>query len=360
MLDTVRVGFVGAGRISDLHAIEYLRHPRARIVAVCDANPDIARRQAEKWGVPKNRVFGSWDALYACDEVDLVEILLPHHLHRPAALAAFAAGKHVSLQKPMALTLAEADELCDAADRSGLFFKVFENFIFYPPIRKAKDLVLSGAIGEPLTIRVKSNAGKGKHAWPVPAAAQAWRLDPRTCGGGPLAFDDGHHKFALGWFFMGAMEEVHAWIGQTEASPGVVLDSPALVSWRFANGRLGNLEVVYSRDLEIETVHYAQDDRVEITGTRGVIWVNRGHGRLFDQPPVVLYADDEVRSFSGMDAGWEASFVASTRHHIDALLTGGPPVLTGREGAEILRFALAAQESARTGQVVKIPHRGNP
>ncbi len=358
-MDTVRVGFVGAGRISDLHAIEYLRNPRARIVAVCDANRDIALRQAERWGVPASRVFATWDELLRCDEVDLVEILLPHHLHRPAALAAFAAGKHVSLQKPMALSLAEAEEINAAAERAGVFFKVFENFVFYPPVAKAKQLIEAGAIGEPITIRVKSNAGKGKHAWPVPAAAQAWRMDPRTCGGGPLAFDDGHHKFALGWFFMGQAEEVHAWIGRTESARGEPLDSPAIVSWKFAGGKMGNLEVVYSRDLEIDTVHYAQDDRVEITGTRGVIWVNRGHGRLFDQPPLVLYADDEVRSFSGMDAGWEASFVASTRHHIDALLEGRPPFLTGRQGAEILRFALAAQESARTGQSVRIA-RGTP
>ena len=352
-MDEVRVGFVGTGRISDLHAIEYLRNPRARIVAVCDANPDIALRQAECWGVPRSRVFASWEGLYRCDEVNLVEILLPHHLHKPAAMAAFAAGKHVSLQKPMALSMADANEINAAAERAGVFFKVFENFVFYPPIAKAKELVDSGAIGEPITIRVKSNSGKGKHAWPVPPAAQAWRLDPATCGGGPLAFDDGHHKFALGWFFMGPMEEVHAWIGRTEASSGV-LDSPALISWKFANGRLGNLEVVYSRDLEIDTIHYAQDDRVEITGTRGVIWVNRGHGRLFDQAPVVLYADDEVRCFSGMEAGWEASFVASTRHHIQALLEGRPPVLSGRQGAEILRYALAAQESARTGRPVRI------
>ncbi len=352
-MDKVRVGFIGAGRISDLHAIEYLRNPRAEIVAVCDANLEIARRQAERWGVPKTRVFTDWEQLLRCEEVGLVEILLPHHLHRPAALAAFAAGKHVSLQKPMALSLAEADEINAAAERAGVFFKVFENFVFYPPIQKAKELVDSGAIGEPLTIRIKSNAGKGKNAWPVPPAAQAWRLDPDKCGGGPLSFDDGHHKFALGWHFMGEMQEVHAWISRTEVSPGFVLDSPAMISWKFANGRFGNLEVVYSRDLEIETVHYAQDDRVEITGTRGVVWVNRGHGRLFDQPPVVLYADNEVRAFSGMEAGWDASFAASTRHHIDALLDGGAPYLSGRQGADILRFALAAQESARTGRPVK-------
>jgi hypothetical protein len=68
----------------------------------------------------------------------------------------------------------------------------------------------------------------------------------------------------------------------------------------------------------------------------------------------VLNADNEVHQFSGMEAGWEASFTASTRHHIDALLDGHPPFLSGRQGKDILHFALAAQESARTGRSVKI------
>ena len=107
-------------------------------------------------------------------------------------------------------------------------------------------------------------------------------------------------------------------------------------------------------ELEIDTVHYAQDDRLEITGTRGVLWVTRGHGKISDQPPVMLYADGEMRGFSGMASGWEASFVESIRHHIDALLGGGPPVLSGEQGREILRFALAAQESARLGRAVSL------
>jgi len=105
---------------------------------------------------------------------------------------------------------------------------------------------------------------------------------------------------------------------------------------------------------DLHAIEYLRTPRAEISGTRGVVWVTRGHGRLFDQPPVVLYSDNEVRAFSGMEAGWEASFVASTRHHIDALLDGGAPFLSGRQGADILRYALAAQESARTGRPVKI------
>ncbi len=68
----------------------------------------------------------------------------------------------------------------------------------------------------------------------------------------------------------------------------------------------------------------------------------------------MLYADGEMRGFSNLASGWESSFVESTRHHIDALLGGRPPVLTGEQGREILRFALAAQESARLGRAVSL------
>ena len=353
-MDKVRVGFIGAGRISDLHAIEYLQNPRAEIVAVCDADEGIAGRQAQRWGVSNRFVFADYADLLACEEVNLVEILLPHHLHHPATLAAMRARKHVSVQKPMAIDLAQADEMIAEARRAGVVLRVFENFLFYPPVMKAKALIDAGAIGDPLTIRIKSNFGVSRTAWTIPPAAQAWRLDPAKNGGGPIVFDDGHHKFALAWHFMGMAEQVHAWIDRTEIAPGKVVDSPALVSWKFAGGRYGNLEAVYSHELEIDTVHYAQDDRLEITGTRGVLWVTRGHGKISDQPPVMLYADGEMRGFSNLASGWESSFVESTRHHIDALLGGQPPVLTGAQGREILRFALAAQESARLGRAVSL------
>ncbi|MSQ60670.1 MAG: gfo/Idh/MocA family oxidoreductase, partial [Betaproteobacteria bacterium] len=87
----------------------------------------------------------------------------------------------------------------------------------------------------------------------------------KRSGGGPLAFDDGHHKFAVAWHFMGMAEEVHAWIDSTEVEPGFVLDCPALISWKFANKRYGNLEIVYSPELQVLTEHYAQHDPIEIT-----------------------------------------------------------------------------------------------
>lgn len=353
-MDELRVGFIGTGRISDLHALEYLTNGRAQIVAVCDVNLDIARQRGLAWGVSEDRIFTDYHDLLAVPDIDLVEILLPHHLHYQTTLDAATAGKHISLQKPMALTIAEADEMIAAAKKAGVIFKVFENFIFYPPVQRAKALIEAGEIGDLLTIRIKSNSGTSPNTWEVPSTAWAWRFNPEQAGGGPLVFDDGHHKFALGWFFMGLAEEVHAWIGATEIQPGFILDSPAIVSWKFPGNRYGSLEVVNSPELVLDTNHYAQDDRVEITGTKGVIWVTRGHGKMLDVPPVVLYRNRQTYAFSDMPVGWEHSFINSTRHFIEAYFKGEPPSLTAEEGREILQFALAAQESARTGRAVKL------
>lgn len=352
-MEKLRVGIIGTGRISDLHAIEYLNNPRAEIVAVSDINRELAEQRGRAWGVAENHIFTDYHDLLALPEVDLVEILLPHHLHCQATLEAAAAKKHISLQKPMALSVAESDRMIAAAKQAGVIFKVFENFIFYPPVQKAKELIDAGEIGTPLTIRIKSNSATSPNAWKVPSYAQAWRFNPEECGGGPLVFDDGHHKFSLAWYFMGMAEEVHAWIGSTEVADGS-LDSPAIVSWKFPGNRYGSLEVVNSPELVLDTRHYAQDDRIEITGTRGVIWVTRGHGKMMDIPPVILYRDGQTISYSNMMTGWEYSFINSTRHFIDAYFKGKPPVLTGEQGREVLRFALAAQESARTGQSVRL------
>lgn len=347
------VGIIGTGRISDLHVIEYLANPRARITALCDRDRAQAAAKAAVWGLGDVAIEEDVDALLARADVDLVEILLPHHLHLTVALKAITAGKIVSLQKPMCVSIEEADQLVAAAEAYDRPVKVFENFIFYPPVMKARELIEEGAIGRPLSIRIKSNPARSATAWDVPADANAWRQDTGHSGGGPLVFDDGHHKFGLAWHFMGNPEEVHAFIGDTEGPGGIRFDAQSMVSFRFPGNRVGNLEVVYSPEMELDTRHYAQDDRVEITGTKGVLFLNGGHGRLGATPPLVLYRDGALTSYDP-PSGWEQSFVHSTRHFLDALETGAPPKLTAREGREVLRFALAAEQSAREGRVVRV------
>ena len=82
----IRVGIIGTGRISDLHAIEYIQNPFSQISALCDQDLDLAKARAEKWGCPDAAVTNNYEDLLARDDVDLVELLLPHNMHLPIAL----------------------------------------------------------------------------------------------------------------------------------------------------------------------------------------------------------------------------------------------------------------------------------
>ncbi|WP_276358203.1 Gfo/Idh/MocA family protein [Cohnella caldifontis] len=351
-MSLIRVCIVGAGRISALNALGYLEHPDAKIAAVCDLDRSKAEEKAKEWGADK--VYTDYAEVLKDDEIDAVELLVPHHLHCKMTIQACEAGKHVSLQKPMALTLAEADLMVEAAEKAGVKLKVYENFIWYPPLVKAKELIDAGEIGEPISIRIKSNAGRADLGWEVPQEAWAWRMNEETCGGGPLVFDDGFHKFSLAMYLMGEVEKVSAWIDRTEIVPEVYYqDSPAMIMWKYKDSkRYGIMDIVTSKDMFINTDYYSIDERVEVTGTKGVLWITRCTAKMLQIPTLIVYRDGQTTNYENLRDNWADSFIDSTKDFIDCIKFNREPKLNAKEGREVLRFTLAAMESAKRKQEV--------
>ncbi len=209
----VHVGFVGCGRISDLHELGYRGRDDARIVTVCDAKSGWAREKAKAWRV--DQVYTDYQHLLANPEIDLVDLLVPHHLHAEMTIAACQAGKHVSVQKPMALTVAEAGRMIEAAERACVLLRVYENFVFYPPHVRAKEMIDAGEIGEPQMIRLHVGTGKSETGWKVPLSAWLWRFNEGKCGGGPLVFDHGYHLVSVARYLMGPLERVYGWMDRS-------------------------------------------------------------------------------------------------------------------------------------------------
>ena len=232
MARKLRVGFVGLGRVFDLNVRGYLDHPEAEVSALCDADPVIlARRAAEH---PDAHATRDFQVLLRLD-LDLIEILTPHPLHEAMTAAALAGGSHVSVQKPMAMTLPECDRMIEAAAASGKRLKVFENFVFYPPLVRARELLREGAIGRPLHFRMKVVMADRAQAWHVPDAASRWRDALAAEGrGGPMVFDHGHHMMAVALWLFGDVRDGFACIERTETPVGVY-DAPASLIWRHAN-----------------------------------------------------------------------------------------------------------------------------
>lgn len=350
-MQRVRAAIVGCGRVSDLHEIGYRGRPEASIVAVCDTTKRRARNKARAWGVEK--VYDDYEQVLADPEIDLVEVLVPHHLHASMAMAACEAGKHVSVQKPMALTVAEARAMIEAAERNGVRLRVYENFVFYPPIVRAKEMIEAGEIGEPQMIRIHYNSGSRSSGWNVPLGAWLWRFDEGRCGGGPIVFDHGYHLFSVAHFLMGEVERVRAWIDRSRVIPTTYVDAPATVMIKFkGEGRYGVMDFSHTPGMRIESDYYVDDNRVEIVGDKGILFVNRGTTKTVDLPALMLFRDGRTLAVPVEGLDWAESFVACTGQMIDALIDGREPVLSGETGMKVLQVALAVIASAREGREV--------
>jgi len=351
-MKVLRVGIVGCGRISGLHEMGYREREDARIVAVCDSQKKRAQEKAKAWGVDK--VYTDYGQLLADHNVDLVELLVPHHLHAPLTVAACEAGKNVSVQKPMALTAAEAGQMIAAAEKAGVVLRVFENFVFYPPHVRAKQMIEAGEIGEPQMIRLHVNTGGGGTSWKVPLSAWLWRFNEKRCGGGPLVFDHGYHLFSLAHYLMGEVRRVYAWIDRSPVVPTKYLDAPAAIMFQFKSPRrYGMLDFEHTPNMHIDSQYYADDDRVEVIGDKGTLFVNRCTARTVDLPELMLFRDGKTTAIPVERVEWHDSFIDCTRHLIEVLTRGGKPVLDGPTGKAVLQFALAAQWSSCTGKEIR-------
>jgi predicted dehydrogenase len=355
MTKPIRVAIVGCGRIADLHQLGYRDYPDAELAAVCDTNKATAKKRAKEWGVAK--VYTNYQQVLEDKEIDVVELLTPHHLHCPMTLEACAAGKHISVQKPMALSASEADQMIGAAQRAGVILRVYENFVYYAPAVKAKQMIEAGEIGEIRAVRMHVSTGNSASAWKVPLSAWLWRFNEKQCGGGPLVFDHGFHLFSLGYYLGGPVEKVFAWIDKTpvkEAGNLVQIDAPAMIMFKYKAPRCyGNLDIEYTPKMHVESQYYADDDRIEVIGEKGILFINRYTARTIDLPELMLFKDGKTTPVPVEGVEWHDSFIAATRDMVQMLKTGKQPRLDGPTGKAVLQFTLAALQSSETGKEVR-------
>jgi predicted dehydrogenase len=352
----IRVAIVGCGRISDLHELGYRGCEDARITAICDPRKAEAVKKAKSWGVKK--VYTDYQQVLEDREIDLVELLTPHHLHCPMTVQAAQAGKHISVQKPMALSASEADEMIAAANTAGVTLRVYETFVYYPPAVKARQMIDAGEIGGVRAVRMHISTGTGDTAWKVPLSAWLWRFNEKQCGGGPLVFDHGYHLFSLGWYLGGPVEKVYAWIDHTptkEAGGIVKVDAPAMIMFKYQSPRCyGELDVEYTPKMRIYSDYYADDDRIEVIGEKGILFINRYTAKTVDLPALMLFKDGKTTPIPVEGVEWHDSFTATTRGLIEQLKGGKPARLDGPTGKAVLQFTLAALQSSESGKEVRI------
>jgi predicted dehydrogenase len=342
------IGIIGTGEIANMHAEAYKLSGNARIVAVSDIDSVLVKRKKNMFGAKAS--YTDYHDLLRDERVDAVDICLPVNLHAQAAIAAAESGKHVLVEKPMALTLRECSGMISTARRHGVKLMVAHNQLFYPPHNEAKRLV-KAEIGEPIMLVTRLHSGH---------PLMGWRADPKI-GGGWL-FEAGVHRLYLSRYLMGEIGRVFCQMGKT--SSNLLSEDIALVSMNFLDGSYGCLASNASGPYPL------WDDRTEIIGSKGMIIINGAEDQIFPAPPILFYKDRRWLAYTRakahgrakhnryeVEADYPNHWPGGDRlipHFIECIMNDAQPLVTGEEGMRMIQVMLACYESSRKGASINV------
>jgi UDP-N-acetyl-2-amino-2-deoxyglucuronate dehydrogenase len=338
---TFDLALVGCGRISKNHFDAVARTDGLRLTAVCDVDGARAREAADAHGVPW---FTSLDEMLREAPCDIVALCTPSGLHAPQGVLAARAGKHVLSEKPMATSLAAADELVEACDAAGVQLFVVKQNRLNPPIQLLRRAVDRGRFGRIYMANVTVRWQRPQEYYDAAPWRGTWEFD-----GGAIMNQASHYVDLVQWL-VGPVESVVAKTA-TQARRIEAEDSGAAVL-RFRSGALGVIEVsvlTYPRNLEGSITILGEKGSVKIGGTA----VNRVEHWQFAE-----YDDDDklVESVNTNPPNVYGFGHLGYYANVLAVLRGeGKPDTDGRAGRKSLELILAIYESAKTGATVPLP-----
>lgn len=328
------VGVIGVGEMGKCHAAN-LRHlvPEVRLVGLADT--DAVRGRAVAAELEIETAETSLEALLARPDVHAVVISSPPKFHAHAVRVAAAAGKAIFCEKPLAVTLEDADSALAAVARAGVCLQIGHMRRYDPAYAAAYKRIEAGEIGEPVIFK---SIGRDPEAPPASYFQS---------GNGSLFLDSTVHDFDLArWLMNDEVAEVHAFTAALACPEVAQFDAfdSGVVNLRFARGGIGNIE-------SFMQARYGYDVRTEVVGTKGTLKVGSLNGFALQ----VLSREGSSRNVVGH---WRERFadayLAEMRDFVRIVLTGGTPSVTGHDGREAVAVALAAQQSGRESRPVRL------
>ncbi len=331
--ETVGVALIGAGRMGALHAETLARRlPGARLAAVADAAPGAAERLAGALGA--DRAYTDAAQLWDDPAVEAVVIAAPARSHADLVVAASAAGKHVFCEKPMAVTLPDADRAIDAARSAGVVLQVGFNRRFAADWRAARVLLDAGTLGTPRLLRSLTRDPGG--------------FDPARVLPDTIFLETLIHDFdTLRWLNPGAEPiEVYAVadaLVRADWRDRGLLDT-SVVQLRFDNGAVATAEASFQ-------AVYGYDVRGEVFGPAGMVTAGdaRQTSMTFHGAEGVVY--NTVRRNVDL---FRDAYTSELAHFVDCVRDGTTPGSTGGDARGALAIALAAIESVQMGRPVRL------
>lgn len=272
----LRMGLVGGGQgsfIGRVHSIAACLDNRASVTAgALSSNPERSKASAEDYDIPTSRAYGSYKeliekelALPASDRIDFISVTTPNHTHYEIAKAAVEAGINVVCDKPMTFDLKQAEDLATAVAKSGVVFALTHNYTGYPLVRQAREMIMSGELGEIQAVRAFYIQGWLRTRLEESDQKQAaWRTDPSKSGAAGCFGDIATHAYNLGRYMTGLLPaEISCHLKTFES--GRKLDDYGTAIVRYENGGLGTVTAS-------QISHGRENDLfIEIDGTKGAL-----------------------------------------------------------------------------------------
>lgn len=335
------------------HFPGYMEIPtKAQVVAVCDKNPKAVQNIVEKSGA---KGYSNYQDLLDDSSIDAVDICLPHSLHGPVALAALKAGKHVIVEKPFTIDLAQANDVITEAKKRGLKLMVAENMRFIKAYEVAKRLVEEGVIGDICYVRGYTGGPNEDTSDP-----SNWRIRAAESGGGTM-MDDGIHCFYLFRWFGGEVKSVYAVTTKFGKSAVSEVEDNAVGTLKFSNGALG----IFGFST---TTASPWTEEFQLFGTKGSIFVDFLASNPLRVFSTTRRSNNTAEWWSRYgDVSWEYPFIEHSttewvtssmkrevQHFVDCIMNDEKPLVTGEDGKKTVELCLRAYESARLGKEVEL------
>jgi len=344
----VKVGIIGSGFEADIHAASFrIMSEDAEVVAVASPTPGHAAALAARYSIP--RVFLDYRDMLREPDIEMVTITAPTALHAAMTLDIARAHKHVVCEKPLSMTIEEADEMIGVCRREGVLLLYAEELFFTPKYVRAKEMAAQGAFGKVHLVK-QSEKHSGPHS--------PWFWDMEQAGGGAL-MDLGCHGIAFCYWFLDRpkISSVYCQLDTLAHGARTTGDDHALTILEFENGALGLVENSWVKP-------GGMDDRVEVFGDAGLTYANLHMGNALPtySERGYGYAVEKAASTAGWsypvyDEHWNYGLPHELRHFARCVRGLETPQATGEDGRVVMEALYAGYASAAQGRKIALPFR---
>jgi UDP-N-acetyl-2-amino-2-deoxyglucuronate dehydrogenase len=358
IMTKLRSAVIGCGKIAQVHAQALMNIEETELVAVQSRNAEKAAATAAKFGVAAHTDIAD---MIKKERVDVVVICTPHPAHKEPAITAMQAGAHVMIEKPLAVTLSDCDEMIQVAAQTGKNLGMVSQRRFYPSCRRIKEAIDNGKLGTPMLGTVVMYGWRDEKYY----SSDPWRGKWKEEGGGVLVNQAPHQLDLLLWYMGSEPEELYG-VWQNINHPYIEVEDTATAIIRFKNGAVGNIVVSNAQKPGIY-------GKVHIHGSNGAsAGVQTDGGAMFiaGQSTILEPPLNDIWTIPGEEAfvkEWHATDTEQfnavdpveyymrlqNRDFILAVIENRQPLVTAREGRKTVALFDALYRSMREGKAVK-------